>query len=63
MTTTTKFSRDEMVAKTEIAYVSYDRDGREKPAKVKVVATVKLAKALEALEAKGYTIYGTRDAE
>ena len=45
--------------KTEIAYFTFDREGRSQ-SKRKVVDSAKLEAELRRLTAKGYEIYGTR---
>lgn len=48
---------------TEIAYHTYDKHGRQRPAKRVVVKDSKVEAKVADLESKGYTIYGTRKAE
>lgn len=50
--------------KIEIAYFTFDRDGRRSTScKRKVVKASRLKQELSKLEEKGHEIYGTRDAQ
>lgn len=59
METTTKTTG----RKIEIAYVSYDREGRAKPARTKIVRAERVEAECAKLEERGCTVYGTREAE